>query len=262
MGLTLSEQLDAVSAVSSAVSALATVGTLAAAWWIYKGTIHASSKPVLVFSVRYGSKWQLQNVGNGPAIEVIVYEMHGDGRVENATRCHPIAAGSATELSWLKVTSALRVVYSDSHQRSFTSHCQDSVYNIQEGALHPEANYISDQWLQEILAEPDGSSLSERDLAGRTWQELDILRCAPYARHGHPFNHRADIRAYFEMFDWYHPVDISYDEAARLVSTRERFEAHFVLHYQWKHKLSRPGKAEISEQERIQLRALGESLGN
>lgn len=57
-----------------------------------------------------------------------------------------------------------------------------------------------------VLPESSTRRLTRVDLAGLTREQLTLARNEIFARHGRRFA-RADLRAHFEQFDWYTPVD-------------------------------------------------------
>jgi len=75
-----------------------------------------SYTPVLVF-VYAGRSWHLQNVGNGPALNVVVASKRDllDEEWVHPTRIPPIATGGDFLLSWLddEATAALAATYED-----------------------------------------------------------------------------------------------------------------------------------------------------
>jgi hypothetical protein len=55
--------------------------------------------------------------------------------------------------------------------------------------------------LPDLMTRP----LTEADLAGKSVQDLDLMRNEIYARHGRRFA-RADLQAYFDSQSWYRPL--------------------------------------------------------
>jgi hypothetical protein len=80
-------------------------------------------KPVLVFvDDPEGGCWVLQNVGNGPALNILVAQRAG-GRWFNPVRASPLAREAKLPLTWLgRVdTTGLGATYSDFEGRRYTS---------------------------------------------------------------------------------------------------------------------------------------------
>jgi len=73
-------------------------------------------------------------------------------------------------------------------------------------------------------------NLTGADLAGKSPQELDIMRNAIYARHGRSFR-RNDLQNYFNNQSWYH-IDPNYRDSK--LSALETRNAGFILRYQGK----------------------------
>ena len=73
--------------------------------------------------------------------------------------------------------------------------------------------------------------LTELDLAGKSFQELDLMRNEIYARHGRRFM-RADLQAYFDSQPWYRPVYTPEEFPMSLLSAVQRQNADFIQRHQ------------------------------
>lgn len=107
-----------------AISSLALAATsFAVNFWIaHRGAVRAR-KPVLVFVDDPERQcWVLQNVGNGPALNVLVAQRHS-GQWFNPVLTPPLAKDSIFPLTWLgRVnTTGLGATYSDFEDRRYTS---------------------------------------------------------------------------------------------------------------------------------------------
>lgn len=106
-----------------------------------------------------------------------------------------------------------------SHRSSESSHSSShSSYN--DAPVRSSSSYNTEfDWLSERYCTYD-------DIAGLSQWDLCVLRNSIYARHGRKFK-RADLRAYFGQFGWYHPryteVQLSSIES-RNVSFIKQFE--------------------------------------
>src|SRR6185503_17260022 len=60
------------SALAALVSALTSVFAIAIAYYTFQRTLRAAARPVLVFTLTPDITWQVQNVGTGPAITVMI----------------------------------------------------------------------------------------------------------------------------------------------------------------------------------------------
>jgi serine/threonine-protein kinase len=76
--------------------------------------------------------------------------------------------------------------------------------------------------------------LTDGDLAGKSHQELDLMRNEIYARHGRGFD-RPELQRYFGRFDWYRPIysprDFDAHHQNRLNEV-QRLNAELLLRYQ------------------------------
>jgi hypothetical protein len=91
-------------------------------WVAHRAAIRAR-KPVLVFvDDPERDSWVLQNVGNGPALNVLVAQLQG-GNWFNPVLTPPLATGAAFPLQWLGRinTTGLGATYSDFEDRRYTS---------------------------------------------------------------------------------------------------------------------------------------------
>ena len=102
--------------------ALAATSFLVNFWLARRAAIRAR-KPVLVFvdDPEHGC-WVLQNVGNGPALNVLVAQREA-GRWFNPVRTPPLAKDAKFPLAWLGrvTTTGLGSTYSDFEDRRYTS---------------------------------------------------------------------------------------------------------------------------------------------
>lgn len=90
--------------------------------------------PVLVFT--YKNKYELENFGNGPALDVIVFNSErGSSNFVKAVSCYPISKGSSNDLVWLGSTGRLGVTYKDIYGHGWTSFCQDDQVEIKSKKL-------------------------------------------------------------------------------------------------------------------------------
>jgi len=92
-------------------------------FWIARGAAVRARRPVLVFvDDPENDCWLLQNVGNGPALNVLVAQRQS-GQWFNPVVARPLAKDSTMPLTWLgRVnTTGLGATYSDFEDRRYTS---------------------------------------------------------------------------------------------------------------------------------------------
>ena len=99
-------------------------------------------KPVLVFVYDtergYEAEWVLRNVGNGPALNVLV-AMRAEGEWFNPVRVPPLARDSSFALPWTKRTTSvgLGATYGDFEGRRYTSTLGGEVARAYDGDRLP-----------------------------------------------------------------------------------------------------------------------------
>jgi hypothetical protein len=107
----------------SAVSVVIALASFVVNLWLNQRATVRARKPVLVFvdDPEQGC-WILRNVGNGPALNVLVAQRH-DGKWFNPVLVPPFGTDSSFPLTWLGRLSSdgLGTSYSDFENRRYTS---------------------------------------------------------------------------------------------------------------------------------------------
>jgi len=83
--------------------------------------------PVLVFSRRSATNWQVENVGNGPALNVVLGDGKEDGTWAIIAKLYPIAAGARVDLPWLDYGARLGTSYADVWGEKYATMCEDDI---------------------------------------------------------------------------------------------------------------------------------------
>ena len=98
-----------------------------------------SIKPVLVFAYDGGRGWALRNVGNGPALNIIVAEKPLNSEWTNPIRIPPIPKEGEFVLCWLGHTniSGLGATYTDFRNRPYSATCQKDLSRTFDGLTLP-----------------------------------------------------------------------------------------------------------------------------
>lgn len=115
------------------------IGSLALALSSFIMTIYfnrfkhkADITPVLVFTYRDG--YQLENFGNGPALDVIIYNSETNEEIFiKSVSCFPLSKGSYNDLIWVKHPGRLGVTYKDLYGNQYTSFCQSDKITSMKG---------------------------------------------------------------------------------------------------------------------------------
>ena len=104
----------------------------------FRLTAVRSVKPVLTVSYRGESGWFLENVGTGPALNVVV-AVKGDGDWFLPVRVLPLGPGQQLILRWLKETNikTIGATYADIDGRRYTSLTSEDLTTTKTGGLLP-----------------------------------------------------------------------------------------------------------------------------
>jgi len=117
---------------------LSIIATIASIYFPSLG-LKTEIMPTLVFIYSPSDGWILRNVGNGPALNIVIaYQMHFENDWQNPTRLYPIAQGEELKIKWVRHDlDKLGVIYSDAYNRVYTSICDDDLTTIVEGRALP-----------------------------------------------------------------------------------------------------------------------------
>jgi hypothetical protein len=114
-------------------------------------------KPVLVFEYDGSTGWILGNVGNGPALNVLVAQKKVSGGWFNPVRVPPLAAESSFVPAWLGHvnTTGLGATYTDIDGREYSSVTGNDLTTISDGkAFGPWSEVeIGKHWDQPLYRE-------------------------------------------------------------------------------------------------------------
>jgi len=100
----------------------------------FRLNFRASVRPVLVFEYLPGDGWHVKNIGQGPALNVIVAE-HGNSGWFHPVRIPPLSKDGATKLVWCLHDNehGLGAIYEDGHGRRYTSKCLNDLSVTRRG---------------------------------------------------------------------------------------------------------------------------------
>ena len=227
--------LEAGTLIATICSTLIAFLAVFISYYTFKRTIKNEVRPVLVFTRRSATLWQIQNIGKGPAIRVVIGEKLRDGKMTKwgtIANCYPISASADISLTWIEDGFEFAAVYTDIHGESFTTHFKAGRNMVYEKNLFPKWVVNRDEWL--LTLEQGGTldgRLTEDDLKGKTALELDIMRNDPYARHGYSFK-REDLLKHFSAQAWYKPTKANQFYILSKLSDSEKYNTQFILEYQ------------------------------
>jgi hypothetical protein len=135
--------LDTAQAVTAAISSFsAIVALFAFAFTMYKGRYDqiVAVKPALVFVYDGDTGWAIQNIGAGPALNIIVAKKEvgadssGRGWIQ-PVRIPPLKKDGIFSIHWdlHNNTHGLGATYQDIWERFYTTHCGNDLNSIHRG---------------------------------------------------------------------------------------------------------------------------------
>lgn len=94
----------------------------------------SSIRPVLVFEYEPNKGWHLKNIGQGPALNVLVAQ-HKSAEWFHPVRVPPIAKDRAIELTWCLHDNehGLGTLYEDANGERYTSTCGNDLNATRKG---------------------------------------------------------------------------------------------------------------------------------
>jgi hypothetical protein len=119
-------------------SPIVSVVSLALTYYLFRQTQRANIMPVLVFARTSTNRWQLANVGHGPALSIVVGDKAADGKWGYKVRCYPIAAGAQVPLDWLQYGDELVATYTDTRGNTYSSVCSMSENRLYQSNKFPD----------------------------------------------------------------------------------------------------------------------------
>jgi hypothetical protein len=230
--------MDSIEALFTALALATSVVSLAVSWYTHRDTARASARPVLIFSARTDSLWQVQNVGNGPALDVLVGDRNESGQYPRITGCYPLAAGASASLTWQQYPHGWAATYADIFGNVFTTVCADHKNNVYGFNRFAAWRPVTSEWLYRWSdANGQMSRVTDADLGGRPEFDLDVMRNEIVARHGYIFS-RPDLKVYFDAQEWYSPLTSDMESVKKKLSASDRATMKFIYAYQMRRKVT------------------------
>lgn len=98
----------------------------------------ASIRPILAV-VYTKTGWHLKNIGNGPALNILVAQKPIQGRWIRPVRVPPIPSGGNFYLEWIGHDNehGIGVFYEDFQGREYSSVCGNDLTKISKGSIFP-----------------------------------------------------------------------------------------------------------------------------
>ena len=100
----------------------------------------AAIRPVIVIIYSAEQGWLVRNVGNGPALNLVVALKNLSGVWLKPVRIPPMSASGEFILTWIghENDHGIGVYYEDFQGHGFTSSCSNDLTRIAKGSLFPE----------------------------------------------------------------------------------------------------------------------------
>ena len=145
-----------------------TITAVVALFLAYLG-YRRSIRPVLIFTRRGTGTWQLENVGNGPAVQIEVAYGTKTGEWQAPTLYYPLSPKSNVQLKRIPNEAwGLGVKYTDIHGKWYATECRDNINKPLQQVFRKEPHT---DWLllrtEGELEMLDAGRLTVDDLAGR-----------------------------------------------------------------------------------------------
>lgn len=111
--------------IISIISLCIAIASVSIGFYFSKLSAKTSVRPILVFLYSPDRGWNLSNIGNGPALNLLLTKAPYK-RWEMPTRCYPLAAKDSINIWWMGHNmKKLGVSYDDVHGRTYTSICEE-----------------------------------------------------------------------------------------------------------------------------------------
>lgn len=140
----LAELLKAAPAISATAASLAFV---AAVYFNRRSDLRVV-RPVVVFVYRDDGFWYAVNVGNGPALDIVVAQHLPNKPWEKPVRIPPLGKDREFRLHWLDDDNihALGTTYSSFDNLRYTSECKNDLTTVRRGDRFPRFGEIIQEW--------------------------------------------------------------------------------------------------------------------
>lgn len=122
------------SLIMSITSALISFCSLISSILIFRMNVRASARPVLVFEYKPGDGWHLKNIGQGPALNILV-ALHQPEEWFHPVRIPPISKDGSIALTWCLHDNVhgLGALYEDVNAERYTSTCGNDLSTTRRG---------------------------------------------------------------------------------------------------------------------------------
>jgi len=124
-----------ISVVALTLSVIATISSI----YFSNVGLKTNVLPTLVFVYESQKGWSINNVGNGPALNVVVaHKNHGEDNWRAPTRLYPLPEGETVRIEWVgRNPEKLIASYTDVHNRNYTSLTDKDLTTINDKDTSP-----------------------------------------------------------------------------------------------------------------------------
>jgi hypothetical protein len=155
-------------AAAPAISAIAASLAFIAAVYFNRRTDLRVVRPVLVF-VYKEEGWYVSNVGNGPALDIVVAQQVPRRQWEKAVRIPPLGKDREFKLHWLEDDNihGLGATYSSFDGLRYTSECHNDLTTVKSRDRFPRFDVIEQEWKLRKTPNPAAPTDQKASLSGR-----------------------------------------------------------------------------------------------
>jgi hypothetical protein len=137
---------DTVRTCAAVISVVFSLVAIGVSLYTYAKNKKKDVIPVLIFSRRSATNWQIENVGKGPALNVIVGDGKDDGTWPTIAKLYPIAAGGKADLAWLQHALKLGAKYTNIWGEKYSTTCEHDVNKFSQNYLFSETAINRREW--------------------------------------------------------------------------------------------------------------------
>lgn len=130
----------------SILSLIISVVAVFISYYLFRKAQIANIMPVLVFTRRSETIWQIENVGRGPALSIAVGDKEDNGNWRWSVRCYPIAAGGSIEVPWPSPGDELITSYKDVKGKAYSTLCSMNDNEFYEENKFPDLKPLIDEF--------------------------------------------------------------------------------------------------------------------
>lgn len=144
--------------IAQLLSVFLSAVAITVSYYCFRLTQRRALQPILAFSNEVVAEssgdqvyWFVENVGNGPAINVTLVAGHSKTEwvTENALRIPALARGAKHRLDWITAFTALATVYFDVHNRAYTTLAYGNANTISERNSLPHV--VPNRFLWQVM---------------------------------------------------------------------------------------------------------------